>query len=315
MATPTGFPNMPNQSLWGFLHDLYKNRGSLSVLGANADNSWYVDPVNGNDARDGRTFGTSKLTLANVLSKCSAGAFIFVYPGQLAEGNLTIARSLSKVTIIGVGGRGAAYLEPTTEDQSGILVNADDVTMVNFGVAGEDADSAYAIRISGARFRAYGCKFEGADAGVQLLVGTVAEQAAGTNGTAADSLFSDCEIAWNDNGVILICSDYGAVTQARFERCLFHNNGASHFEEANGSGGAAGVRYRDLWIADCVFSDNEDGSAPTKFLSLNDDNANTGIVARCAFPTAINGGLNLVSTALHWVANYHTGGVSTAQPS
>ena len=159
------------------------------------------------------------------------------------------------------------------------------------------------------------CKIEGGTWPLILRLGTVAQIAALTHGKGADVLMDDCEFCWAANCVRLMNSDYGALTQARFLDCKFHNFTASAFEEADGSGGSAAVRFRNLEIGRCTFDDNEGGAAPTKYLSLDDDNGNDGIVHDCSFPTAINSGLNLVSTALHWVSNRHTGGISTGVPS
>jgi hypothetical protein len=256
-------------------------------------------------------------TITAAIAVANAGDVILVAPGAYDE-SPTVGRTgadgaaMNNLQIIGLGGRGSVFIEPSTEDASGLTVHADDVTIVNIGCAGEDETSAVALTVTGARFRAYGCKLEGGLTQLVLGPGTVAEEAAGTRGDGADALFVDCEFCWGTNGVVLTASDFGAVTQARFRNCKFHNLTAAAFEEA---GGTVSIRFRNLDIEDCTFDDLEGGTAPTKYISLNDDNGNDGIVTNCRFPTAINSGLNLVSTALHWVSNFHTGGVSTAQPS
>lgn len=288
----------------------------LGLIGFNRPgNVWYVDPLVGSNTSNGGTaWGDAKATITAVLAICAASDTILVAPGQLDE-TVTVPRTLPRLTIIGVGGRGAAYIEPTTEDASGFLCHADDVTVINLGMAGEDETSAVACTVTGSRFRAFECKLEG---GLNQLVigpGTVAQEAAGTRGRGADWLFEDCEFAWGTNGVILTASDYGAVTQGRLARCHFHNLTTKHVTESTGSGGSAAVTFRNIVLEDCTFDDLEDGTAPTNYIDLNADNGNTGVVTNCRFPTAINSGLNLVSTAMHWVCNYHTGGISTGQPS
>jgi hypothetical protein len=256
-------------------------------------------------------------TIQAAVDDMVSGDRCLIAPGAYDE-TVTVGRTdaagaaRSNLSFVGMGGRGSVFIEPSTEDAGGMLVHADDVQLVNVGVAGEDETSAVALTVTGARFRAYGCKFEGGLTQLALGPGTVAQEAAGTHGDGADALFDDCEFCWGTNGIVLTASDFGAVTQARFRGCKFHNLTAAAFEEA---GGSADIRFRNLEITDCTFDDLEGGTAPTKYVSLNDNNANDGIVANCRFPTAINSGLNLVSTALHWVSNFHTGGVSTAQPS
>jgi hypothetical protein len=250
-------------------------------------------------------------TIQKAVDASRAGTVIFVAPGQYDETVTIPGTHGGNLTIVGVGGRGAAFIEPSTEDAGGMVCHAPDVSLVNLGVAGEDSTSAVALTVTGARFRAERCKFEGGLTQLTLGPGTVAQEAAGSHGDGADAFFDDCEFCWGTNGVILKASDYGAVTQARFRRCKFYNLSAAAFEE---TGGTASIRFRDLLVEECVFMPNE-GVAPTKYLSLNDDNGNDGVVAGCIFPTAINSGLNLVSTKVLWVANRHSGGISTAQPS
>lgn len=228
-------------------------------------------------------------------------------------GGIVVPRFAAGLMIIGQGPRGAMGIDPSTEDAVGLDIRADDVEIRNLGVAAEDDTAAnVALKVFGARVRLYGCKIEGGDIQLQVGPGTVAQEAAGTHGTAGDFLAKDCEFCWGAKGVVITASDYGALTQARFLGCKFHNLSAAAFEEA---GGSADIRFRNLEIGDCVFDDLEGGTAPTAFILLNDNNANDGIVHGCRFPSAINSGKNLVSTALHWVCNMHTGGISTGQPS
>jgi pectin methylesterase-like acyl-CoA thioesterase len=276
----------------------------------------FVNSTSGSDGNRGDSMTRPLDTIQKAVDLATRGTTIIVAPGAYPE-TVTISRTSahSNLTIVGMGGRGAAYIDPSVEDTNGMVCHADDVTLINLGVAGEDTTSAVALTVTGSRFRAYGCKIEGGADQVVIGPGTVAQEAAGTHGVGADALFYDCEICWGTDGVVLTCTDYGGVTQTRFERCRFHNLTAKHLTEAVGSGGAAAVTYFNLTVVDCDFDDLEAGTAPTNYIDLNGDNANTGVVTRCSFPTAINSGLNLVSTATHWVSNYHTGGVSTGQPS
>jgi hypothetical protein len=276
----------------------------------------FVTGSNGSDGNRGITLGRGFATIQKAVDSANAGTTILVAPGAYDE-TVTISRTAahSGLTIMGLGGRGAAYIEPSTEDAGGMVVHADDVRLVNLGVAGEDATSAVALTVTGSRFRAYECKFEGGAKQLVLGPGTVAQEEAGTHGNAGDALFSDCEFCWGTDGIHLTCTDYGAVTQGRFERCRFHNLSGKHITETVGSGGSAAVTFQNITVHQCTFDDLDDGTAPTNYIDLNGNNANTGVVSCSVFPTAINSGLNLVSTAMHWVSNFHTGGISTGQPS
>lgn len=259
--------------------------------------------------------GGAFATLQAAINAASAWDTIFVAGGQYDE-TITIPRTKQGLSIVCLGGRGAAYIEPSTENAGGLINHADDVTLVNIGIAAEDETVGnYALHNTGARLRAYGCKIEGGEQQIRIGPGSDAQITADTRGDAADCLFVDCELAWGTNGVVLVCSDYGAVTQVRFERCRSHNLTGKHITEEVGAGGSASVAFRNLQIIGWDFDNLDDGTEPTNYIDLNGDNANTGIVADCNFPTAINGGLNLVGTGVKWIANRHTGGISTGQPS
>lgn len=231
-------------------------------------------------------------TIQNAVDAAPSGSVIEITPGAYIEDVVIETQCL---TLIGLAPRGACAIVGSLQ------VTADDVTIVNVGVAGA-SDGDYAINLNAAtRFRAYGCKIEGPDATVTLLDGVTDDQ-------CADILFEDCEFCWGGSGVIFDNSDYGYPTQIFFEKCRFHNLTAAAMAEASGGG------VNDIHVNDCIFGNLEDGSNPTKFINLVGA-SNSGIVAGCKFPVAINSGLNLVDTGIVWSSNFHTGGISTGQPS
>jgi hypothetical protein len=288
---------------------------------AAAGTYWFVsaDTDIASDGNSGRSLSSPLLTVQRAVNLSSPGDVIMIAPGEYDEA-VTIARTggitgtLNNLTFYGYGNRGAAYIAPSTTNAVAVTNHADDVTFVNVGLDG-DGTGAGLIN-TGSRLRVYGCKLEGDDIACQMTLGTVAQEAAGTRGVGADCLFDqNCEFAWASQGLLITCTDYGAVTELQITNSNFHDNSAAAIDESVGSGGSAAVLFQGLRINNCIFNDAQDGTAPTAFILLNDNNANAGIVTQCAFPSAINSGKNLVSTALHWVSNFHTGGVSTGQPS
>lgn len=279
----------------------------------------FVDATNGSNGYDGLSAETPKATLQAAINLSVTmqldAVMILMAPGEYDE-VVTISRPTAEsanMTIVGAGPRGSVYVATSTTNGVAMTNHADDVTFINVGLDG-DGTGAGLIN-TGSRMRAYGCKIEGDDIACQMTLGTVAQEAAGTRGTGADCLFSDCEFAWATRGVLVTCTDYGAVTELFISGCYFHDHSAAAIDESVGSGGSAAVLFQGVRIDSCIFNDLEDGTAPTAFILMNDNNANAGIVTKCSFPSAINSGKNLVSTALHWVSNFHTGGVSTGQPS
>lgn len=299
--------------------------GAQYYVSAQVDSVWrHVSFTAEEDAATGveveeelSLFGTahevlSTGTIQAAVDQAQAGDTIYVEPGEYDEA-VTIPRALSNLTLVGVGGRGAVMVAPSATNATALTIEADDVTVRNIGCDGDGTGSGLVNR--GRRTRVEESKIEGGAVGLKLTLGTAAQIAAGTHGKGDDVWIVDCEICWNTKGVELVCTDYGAVTQVRFRGCTFHDNTAADFEESNGSGGSTSVRYRDLDIGDCVFLRQEDGTEPTAYILLNDDNGNKGVVHGCVFPSALAGGKNLVSTGLIWAGNFHTGGISTGQPS
>lgn len=280
-----------------------------SSLPVKSGTSYFVDGENGSNNNDGTSWSVAKATITAAITAASAGDTIYIAPGEYDE-QVSIARAKSNLTLIGAGNRGSVYIAPTASNPTALTNAADDVTIVNVGCEGDGTGGG--LVNTGARLRAYGCKIEGGTNALKTTLGTVAQINADTHGDGADCLFVDCELCWSTNGVQIAATDYGAVTQLRFRKCTFHDNTAADFEE---SGGSASIRYRDLDIGNCTFLRQEDGTEPTAYILLNDDNGNKGVVWGCHFPSAINGGKNLVSTGLIWTGNLHTGGISTGQPS
>lgn len=218
--------------------------------------------------------------------------------------NETVTIAKTNLTIIGLGGRGAAYVEPSAAGAEAIQVTADDVTLINLGADGDDT-SDYALNLNSvSRFRAKGCKFElGSGTGPAVLLnGTATDQ-------TGDAIFEDCEFAWCGSGILADDSAYGYVTQVRIKDCRFHNFSAV------GIGVATNGLFKNLEVIDCTFDQLEDGTEPTDFILLS-DNGNTGIITGNRFAIATNDTAKLtIGTGLMWVANATEAGYSTARPA
>jgi hypothetical protein len=283
-----------------------------SVLFPELGRAWYVR-TDGGDGRSGKTWDKAKATIQDAVDNASAIDTIFIAPGEYDE-QVSIPRAKSNLKLSGIGARGSVFIAPSDANAVALTNLADDIRISNVGCDGEGTGGG--LLNYGKRFRAYRSKFEGGANAIILTLGSDAEITALTHGKGDDTLFEDCEIAWATLGALLKATDYGAVTQTFFKRCYFHGLPTASIEETN-AGGSASIQFRGLLVDECVFGagDEDTDALPTKWISLNDNNANSGVISRCVFPDAINGGRNLVSTALRWVSNYHTGGISTGQPS
>lgn len=219
-------------------------------------------------------------------------------PAGAYDESVTISKP---ITLIGSGARGSVYIEPSAEGASGMLVLADDVTLINIGVAGEGT-ADYALQVgdadvSPARFRAYGCKFEGPDAAAVILKG------------AGDVLLQDCEFAWCGSGLLFAPNEEGFCTQIFIERCRFHNN-ADVCIGLDDTGGVV-----NLQVIDCIFENGEDGTPPAHYIKV-DRAGDTGMISGCRFATATHDAeVIAVADGIMYAANITEEGVSTARPT
>jgi len=262
-----------------------------------APNQWYLS----GGSLGVPVFGQRVDTWEDLMAIMQPGDVANIGPGFYAEGNLIIPETLSNITLRGLGNRGAMGIEAPVTGDEGLLVLADDVTLINLGVAGGDTGD-YSLQVgsqtvSPARFRAYGCKFENAAIAVRLY-------------GCGDTILDDCEICWTTRGIVFRSNDNGFVTQTRIKNCLLHNYVTAGLAEH-----AAAQQVNDLWVVDNVFGRQEDGTAGTDDILLS-DNLNTGFITGNRFPRATNGtGFITIGTGLIYNPNGTEAGWSTARPA
>lgn len=274
----------------------------------------YCVAKDGADTNSGLSWDSALLTIQAAVDKVVAynGDRILVGPGSYDE-TVTVSMDQAGLVIVGCGNRGEVAIATETANAEAMLVRGDDVTLINIGV-GADSGADYALKFTGDRFRAFGCKFEGADTAgyaVWAQVGTAAQKTAGTDGTASDFLFDDCEFAWTDSGFICASSDYGATTQGVIRNSRFHNCTTVEIGELDT--GAIGA-VRNLLVDGCSFELAEDGTAPTDFIDLNSTGC-TGVIQSCRFSSATHASATIqLASGVLYVANMAEEGISAARP-
>lgn len=281
------------QNLWAAV----RQGASSGVLAGGygyAKNNWYV-------GANAPVFGRQVTDLESLFAIAEPGDVAFLGPQAYVEGNLVIPATLTNFTLIGMGGRGACYIEPDGANDEGLTVLADDFTLINVGVA-KGASGDYALSVGNAdvsadRFRAFGCKIEG-DGVACILQG------------AGDVLMDDCEFAWCGTGLQLKSNAIGFNTQIYIRNCRFHN-----YVDAGVGEFANAQQVNNLLLKDNVFERQEDGTAGTDDILLQ-DNLNTGLITGNRFPRATNGtGFITIGTGLIYNPNGTEAGWSTARPA
>ena len=257
-------------------------------------------------------------TIQAAVNACSGARneVIFVSPGDYDEA-VTIAVGKTWLTLVGLGGRGSVFITRTGATTN-LTNNAEGTTLFNITLEGDETSGSIGLLNRGKRLRYIVGRILNVETCARFTLGTPTEVTAGTFSDGSDTLCEDVEFSWATNGVQLVGvedtvggGDFG-TTQNYFRRCVFHNCTAYSIGENPSD---VTQSFRDLEVSKCTFRRVEAGTEPTAYILLNDDNANSGIVEDCAFPTALAGGKNLVSTALIWTSNKHTGGISNGQPS
>ena len=235
------------------------------------------------------------------LSLMIANDMLLLGPQAHEEGNLSIPATKTGLIIAGMGNRGQCFIEPSTSGDEGLEVLADDVTLINVGVA-DGGSGTYGLSVGSSavspdRFRAYGCKFEGSAIAARLM-------------GAGDILLTDCEFAWANVGLQLAPNLIGFVTQAFIQNSRFHNNATACL-----SHDAAAQVVNNLQLWNNIFDQLEDGTEPTDFILLS-DNGNTGVISGNQFAIATNATAKLtIGTGLMWGPNGTEAGFSTARPA
>lgn len=274
----------------------------------------FVNPYTGNDGNTGLSANAAMQTIGAAVAIAQSLDVILIVAGSYDEA-VVIPRTIDGLTLVGLGNLGVVGIAPSTAGAIGLTYHADDVTLINVGVAGEST-ATHALFGSGSRFRAYNCKIEGVDTSGSAWgfgPGTVAQVAAQTRGNSGDIKCVNCEFAWSKNGIEFIASDYGVPTQVEIINPLFHNIDGTEMLGTPGAFGIGSVRNLECLFG--CFDNMEDGTKPSDFININTA-FDTGIFRGNAFALATNASADLkIGAGIKWVANYTEAGSSTARPA
>jgi len=267
--------------------------------------AYFVDGEGGDDGADGFSLSNALRTINEALSRVEADGAIFCAPGRYDE---EVVVTKSGILLAGLGGRGAAYIEPEGANVTGMLVDGvdervSDVTVINLGCDGEGTGSGLHLKGDLRRFRAMGCKVEGGASNLLL-------ESNGGGQSIGDSIFEDCEFAWADANAVRIASTGGAdpVTQTLFKLCRLHNYATRGLFVDT-------VHTADLWVFDSFFGRLEDGSEPTLYVKA-DVASTSGFFSGNRFATPTNAAAKLaIAAGVIWAANATEAGWSAARPA
>jgi hypothetical protein len=269
-----------------------------SSLPVKSGTSYFVDGTNGSNNNTGASWEVAKATIAAAITAASAGDTIYIAPGSYDE-QVTVSKA--KLTLVGAGNRGTVAVAPSASNPTAVKVTVDDVTLINIGCEGDGTGGGLHLQGDVDRFRAYGCKIEGGAFAAKL------ESTA--SGAVSDTRFDDCEFAWTGTAIHFVVTGGGdPVTQTYIKKCLFHNYTAAAINVDT-------THTADLWVEDCFFGRQEDGTEPTDYILANVAST-TGFFSGNMFATATNAtGVLTIASGVIWSANATEAGWSTARPA
>ena len=281
---------------------VYGPFGSLGV--PTLGDTWWVDTNASNAADRGGSSGqdpTKPLeTIGQAITNAAAGDLICVAPGSYDEA-ITITKS--RLTLMGLGGRGGPAIAPSATDGIAITIEGTaatattDVTLINIGGEGNGTGGGLHVKGNIQRVRAYGCKFEGGAFGAKL------ESTAA--GAVSDTILDDDEFTWTTTGLDLVVSGAGdPVTNTYVRRPLFHDCTGDCVR-------AATVHTANLWVVDGVFANQQDATEPTQYLDIAVANT-TGFIANNHFATTVFSTAKFGITTGVIFANNHAEAESTS---
>lgn len=268
-----------------------------SSIPVKSGTAFFVDGTDGSNNNTGASWEAAKATIAAAITAASTGDTIYIAAGSYDE-EVTIAKA--GLTLVGAANRGSVGIAPTATNATAMTINANGVTLVNVGCEGDGTGGGLHVEGNIRRFRAFGCKIEG---------GTFAAKLESTAaGSVGDTRFEDCEFAWTGTALHFVVSGAGdPVTQTYLRNCLFHNYTAAGINVDT-------VHTADLWVEDCFFARQEDGTEPTDYV-LASVASTTGFFSGNRFATATNAAAVLtIAAGVIWAANATEAGWSTARP-
>lgn len=282
---------------WGFL-----KQGGILQGYPFAGKVWYV-------GTKAPVFGARANTIQNAVNLMNSRDILFVGPGSHDEA-VVIPAGLNLITIIGAGNRGSVGIAPSTSGAKALTITGTSgssgrntgITLVNLDLEGNGAGGGLLVKGNIRSTRVYGCKCEGGAYGIRLE--------SDANGSVADTIIDDCELAWTVTALNIAVSGGGdPVTQTRFLNSLLHNYSSRGIY-------APTVQTADIWVQDNFFGINEDASLPTNEIISLAVASTTGLISGNKFAIATNAVAKFaIAAGVLWSANATEAGWSTARPA
>jgi pectin methylesterase-like acyl-CoA thioesterase len=236
-------------------------------------------------------------TVQAAVDAASPGATILIPPGEYDE-NVVIATT--DLTLIGDGPQGTVRITGLAPNGTGIVVNGvNEVGLVNINASGRGTGAGLKLTGTVKRFRAELSRFAGGADGVLI---------AAAGGQVVDVRFDDCRLE-GVNGVHFTAGGGDPTSQVYFKACDFqYCSGRWAFLD--------GIHVTGLFVQDCNFLPNEDGSAPaTKGITAN-FTGTTGMISGCKLALAAHASASIeLADAVLYVGNFTEAGISSARPA
>lgn len=255
--------------------------GGLAGGGLGSGNFFFVKP-SGNNNNDGKSWALAKATIQAAINAAVERDVIYVAPGDYVEA-LTMA-SKQGIILEAAGPPGSVSVAPTAANATALLITgtaggagrARDILLRGIGLAGVGTGGGLHAKGNIRRVAAWGCKIEGAAAGLGFDVRLESDAA----GSVGDCKLLGCELTWGDTALHFKVSGAGdPVTETLVQDCHLHDFATRgvHVETTH---------TQNLWLHRNHFSRNQNGDEPANEYVLAAVASTTGQMQGNRFPAA-----------------------------
>jgi len=279
------------------MDEVMKNIDSAFAAEYGAGTTYYVDPANGNESRDGKSLAHAVKKISTAYGLCTSGAgdTIKLYSTSTATENSEIEWTKDGITVVGYaapinfGGR-AKIANKSGAHNLPYLINLqghnNSFYNIHFGTDSGTATALDVVKITGQRNYFGRCQIANNSATPMATVGGCDLEINGAAASPTDELTFEGCVFGNDStartaNVPNIKWANGAYSQrVRFDGCEFMANGTVATQNAIYVSGVNSIN-RDVVLRDCTFIKYLDGAIDVDGFVIGGENPTNGFVLVC----------------------------------
>jgi hypothetical protein len=231
-------------------------------------------------------------TIQAAVDAASEGDVILIDGQAEYDENVTIAKS--KLTFVGVGAPRSVRVTSVGTNSTCFTINGGaDIALYNLNISGRGTGSALELTGQIRRFTASDCRFGGPSSGNGV------EIASSAGGQVVDVIFERCRFEGADGVEFSVGEGGDPASQVYFKNCDFQYCAVLAINHPT-NGYSTG-----LFVQNCMFLPEEDGTVPSTGWIKADNAAQTGAIIGCFFADATHDdGRIALDAGVLYVGNY-----------